>query len=81
MFSVTAAAAPQIAGVCALLLQRAPDLSPADVKAILRRSSRDVIHGLASAASNEGKARKAGSGVDDATGAGLVDAFAALQQL
>ncbi len=80
VFSGTSAAAPQLAGVCALLLERNPGLTPADVKGILSRTSRDVIHGRSSAASNVGVAISAAGGTDRATGAGLVDAFAAWQQ-
>lgn len=79
-FSGTSAAAPQLAGVCALLLEKSPALTPAEVKAILRRTTRDVVNGKANAASNEGVALKAGPGADGATGAGLADAFEAWQQ-
>lgn len=81
VFSGTSAAAPQLAGACALLLQANPGLSPGDVQAVLRRSARDVTQGQANAASNEGLALQAGPGTDSATGAGLVDALAALQQV
>ncbi len=79
-FSGTSAAAPQIAGVCALLLEKNPGLSPEEVKSILRRTTFDVVNGKANAASNKGTAKKASSGSDGATGAGLVDAFAAWEQ-
>lgn len=79
-FSGTSAAAPQLAGVCALLLEKNPGLTPAEVKAILRRTTRDVVNGKANSASNVGVALKAGPGADGATGAGLVDAFEAWQQ-
>lgn len=79
-FSGTSAAAPQLAGVCALLLEKNPALKPAEIKAILRRTTRDIVNGKANAASNEGTALKASAGVDGATGAGLVDAFEAWQQ-
>lgn len=79
-FSGTSAAAPQLAGVCALLLERNPGLTPDEVKAILRRTTRDVVNGKANSASNVGVALKAGPGADGATGAGLVDAFEAWQQ-
>ena len=73
VISGTSAACPQIAGVCALLKQVQPGLSPNLIKSILKASSRDVktgqsIHGQA-----------AGNGHDGATGAGLVDAYGAYQ--
>jgi subtilisin family serine protease len=80
VFSGTSAAAPQIAGVCALLLQKNPSLTPTEVKSILRRTARDVDTGSANAASNQGTAMTASLGDDGATGAGLVDAFAAWRQ-
>ena len=81
VFSGTSASAPQIAGVCALLLQRNPRLSPAEVKSLLSRTAIDVREGNASPASDPaGVGVKAGPGTDGATGAGLVNAFAAWQQ-
>lgn len=82
VFSGTSAAAPQLAGVCALLLEKNQGLTPSDVKAVLKRACRDVVKGSANSASNGGHAAlKAGPGEDGATGAGLVDAFAAFQQV
>lgn len=69
--SGTSAAAPQIAGVCALLKQIQPSLSPELIKQILIASARDVKYG------QSGLGDKAGNGFDSATGAGLVDAYAA----
>ena len=81
VFSGTSASAPQIAAVCALLLQKNPCLTPAEVKALLARTAIDVRLGNANPASDpEGVGIKAGPGVDGATGAGLVDAFAAWLQ-
>lgn len=71
VISGTSAACPQVAGVCALLKQVEPRLSPALIKSILRSSARDVQKGK----SAMGEA--AGEGYDGATGAGLVDAYAA----
>lgn len=71
VISGTSAAAPQIAGVCALLKQVQPGLSPALVKEILVASARDVKKG------SSHMADRAGKGFDSATGAGLVDAYAA----
>lgn len=81
VFSGTSASAPQIAGVCALLLQKNPALTPADIKALLTRTAIDVRNGNANPASDpEGVGIKAGPGVDGATGSGLVDAHAAWLQ-
>jgi len=73
VISGTSAASPQVAGVCALLKQVVPGLSPAVVKAILKASARDVKLGQ----SYQGQ--PAGEGHDGATGAGLVDGYAAYQ--
>lgn len=80
VFSGTSAAAPQLAGVCALLLQKRPSLTPTEIKSILKRTSVDVDSGHANSASSEGVSVKASAGDDGATGSGLVDAFAAWQQ-
>ena len=78
VFSGTSAAAPQLAGVCALLLAKNPGLTASDLKNVLRASARDVVLGAANPASNEDRGgMPAGTGADGATGAGLVDAFAA----
>lgn len=81
VFSGTSAAAPQLAGVCALLLQKNPGLSPGDVKSVLRRTAVDVTKGTANAASSPPNGQKAKVGEDAATGAGLVDAFEAWRQV
>jgi hypothetical protein len=89
VISGTSAAAPQLAGVCALLKQKNPGLSPAEVKAVLNRTARDVTEGQANKTSNPVRVDnrvelvpiKAGIGPDGATGHGLVDAFAAWQQV
>ncbi|MFN6979574.1 MAG: S8 family serine peptidase, partial [Gemmobacter sp.] len=62
------AACPQIAGIVALMLERNPGLTPAQVKDRLKKSARDVkkgttAHGVTAVA-----------GPDLATGAGLADA-------
>jgi Subtilase family len=72
--SGTSAAAPQIAGVCALIKEACPTLSPADVRKALKQSARDV---------KEGKnimGEQASAGYDLATGAGLVDAYGAVER-
>ena len=71
VISGTSAAAPQVAGVCALLKQVQPSLSPNLVKQILISSARDVKKGTSAMGDQAGK------GFDSATGAGLVDAFKA----
>ncbi|RVM04188.1 S8 family serine peptidase [Sinorhizobium meliloti] len=82
VFSGTSAAAPQLAGLCALMLQVQPKLSPTDIKAILRRTARDVMAGHANPASDPaGRGVPAHGGEDGATGAGLADAHAAVMQL
>jgi subtilisin family serine protease len=73
-FSGTSAACPQVAGVCALILQACPRLTPAEVKDILMRSARDVRTGRNHPNFNI----PAGPGPDAATGNGLVDAHRAV---
>lgn len=81
VFSGTSAAAPQIAAICALLLQKNPLLTPAEIKALLTRTAVDVRDGSANPASDpEGLGIKAGPGIDGATGSGLADAYAAWMQ-
>ena len=75
VFSGTSAAAPQLAGVCALLLQKHPTLTPAQVKAALRATATDVIAG------SSFMGQPAGPGIDNATGAGLVNALLAWQSV
>jgi subtilisin family serine protease len=62
-FFGTSAAAPHAAGVAALLLERHPGLSPANLSATLKNTAVDM----------------ATPGFDDDTGAGLIQADAALQ--
>lgn len=76
VFSGTSAAAPQLAGACALLLQKNPGLTPDDIRMVLVNSAREVAEGKANPASNpQGFPLKG----HDATGGGLVDVNAALQ--
>lgn len=76
--SGTSAAAPQIAGVCALLKQKRKTLTPVQVRDILKTTARDVTTGTCHPATGS---ILAGIGPDLATGHGLVDAFAAVQTL
>ena len=71
-FSGTSAAAPQVAGVCALLRQACPGLDPSKVREILMKTARDVTAGT------NCQGEKAGPDHDLATGAGLVDAHRAV---
>jgi len=71
VISGTSAAAPQVAGVCALLKQVQPSLAPSLIKNILAASARDVKKGTSAMGDAAGK------GFDSATGAGLVDAYRA----
>ena len=76
-FSGTSAAAPQVAAVCALMLEKNPALTPAQLKNLLKASAIDVEHGRAAKMDgDDGLAATVGS--DRATGAGLVDAKAAV---
>lgn len=68
--SGTSAAAPQLAGAAALLLQACPSLTPHDVRAILVGTARDVKRGRC----HPNQDNKARGGHDLATGAGLLDA-------
>jgi subtilisin family serine protease len=74
-FSGTSAAAPQVAGVCALMLGKDSGLGPADVKARLMGTAVDIQLGAANSSMEPGQpGLSAGNGFDSATGAGLVDA-------
>ena len=70
-FSGTSAAAPQIAGACALTYEARPSLGLAELRALLAATARDVAEG------SNAFGRAADSGPDAATGAGLLDAGAA----
>jgi len=77
-FSGTSASCPQVAGVCALIKQACPRLSPAQVKDILMRTARDVTVGSSSPLAGLPAGSPAGVGPDNATGAGMVDAHRAV---
>jgi subtilisin family serine protease len=70
-FSGTSAAAPQLAGICALMKQVNPKLTPAQAKRILEQTARDAVDGSSNPASSGASATK---GIDLATGYGLADA-------
>lgn len=74
--SGTSAAAPQLAGVAALMKQACSKLTPVDVKKIMMSTARDVTVGNCNSAAG---GFPAGPGFDLATGAGLVDADAAVK--
>ncbi|MGB3205069.1 MAG: S8 family serine peptidase, partial [Crinalium sp.] len=78
VFSGTSAAAPQIAGICALLKQVDPNLSPARVKQILQQTAIDVTEGFSHPSTGGASAR---AGVDLATGYGLADAYASVEAI
>ena len=73
--SGTSAAAPQLAGACALIKQACPRLGPAAVRDILRSTARDVTSGTSNPSSG---GHAATVGPDLATGRGLVDAHRAV---
>lgn len=78
VFSGTSAAAPQLAGICALLKQIDPNLSPARVKQILQQTARDVTEGFSNPSTG---GSRASPGVDLATGYGLADADASVNSV
>lgn len=69
-FSGTSAAAPQVAGVCALIKQVENNLSPADIKQLLQQTAIDILGGFSHPSSGGAAAR---DGPDLATGYGLMD--------
>ncbi|WP_051973177.1 S8 family serine peptidase [Cryobacterium sp. MLB-32] len=77
-FSGTSAAAPQLAGACALLRGEDPSISPAAAREILMKSAEDVVTGTSNPSTG---GQPAAPGNDLATGAGLVDAVSALSSL
>jgi serine protease AprX len=81
VMSGTSAAAPQVAGVCALLKQKNPSLTPREIRQVIIAACVDCARGEASAESNEGVALRATVGADGATGHGLINAVAALDAI
>jgi serine protease AprX len=67
----TSCATPQVAGVCALLIEKNPSLTPQSIRSVLIETAQDITNGV----SANGDA--AGAGIDRATGGGLVDAHKA----
>jgi hypothetical protein len=69
--SGTSAAAPQLAGLAALIIQACPDIAPEDVRVIMQKTARDVIKGKCNSSCGGAPAK---AGPDNATGHGLADA-------
>ncbi|MBG9455847.1 peptidase S8 [Lysinibacillus sphaericus] len=76
-FSGTSAAAPQLAGICALVKQMSPNLSPTQIREVLKATARDVVSGKSNPSTG---GNEAVPGVDLATGHGLVDAYEAVKK-
>ena len=74
-FSGTSAAAPQLAGLAALIKQACPRLTPDDVRDIMKKTARDVMAGNCNPSTG---GHPATPGPDLATGDGLVDAHKAV---
>jgi hypothetical protein len=77
-FSGTSAAAPQLAGVAALLLQTCPGLKPSQVKTIMMKTAKDVTTGNCNSTALNPSGVPSVVGPDASTGNGLVDAFRAV---
>ena len=75
VFSGTSAAAPQLAGICALMKQVYPQISPQQARDFLKKTARDIFTGKSSLSTG---GNQANIGVDLATGSGLADAFQAI---
>ncbi len=74
-FSGTSAASPMVAGVCALLKQVDKNLTPDEIKNILKYTAKDIVAGT------NAHGKTAAPGPDEATGYGLVDADRAINAL
>jgi len=71
-FSGTSAASPMVAGICALLKQADPGLTPDGIKNLLKYTARDIITGT------NAHSKTAVPGPDGATGFGLANAKRAI---
>lgn len=71
----TSSAAPQVAGIAALLLQKRPDLTPAIIRDVMAVTAGDVTRGITATGD---RARR---GRDRATGTGFVNALEAWQSV
>lgn len=71
-FSGTSAASPMVAGICALLKQADPDLTPDGIKNLLKYTARDITTGT------NAHSKTAVPGPDGATGFGLANAKRAI---
>ncbi len=77
-FSGTSAAAPQLAGVAALMKQACKKLTPQQIKAIMMKTARDVTAGKCNATALTPGGVASVVGPDASTGNGLVDAHKAV---
>lgn len=75
VFSGTSAAAPQVAGLVALLKQIKPTLSTDQIRSVLSATATDIVKGKTA------HGKRAAAGPDLATGSGLVDALKACAYL
>ena len=71
-FSGSSSATPMVAGICALLKEVKPGLSPQEIKNLLKYTARDITAGM------NANGRKARPGPDGAVGYGLADAARAV---
>ncbi|WP_323796884.1 S8 family serine peptidase [Nisaea sp.] len=71
-FSGSSSATPMVAGICALLKEVKPGLSPQEIKNLLKYTARDITSGM------NANGRKARPGPDGAVGYGLADAARAV---
>ena len=74
-FSGTSAASPMVAGICALLKEANPDLTPENVKNLLKFTARDITAGT------NAHGQAATPGPDLATGFGLVNGARAVNSV